>query len=192
VGVAGGVSAVTDEQGRFMLRGVRAGTVMLEAGQLGYKDLKESREVVADGSPLRIEMEPDPIELKGIQVTSDRLRQRRNALAVSVRAYDATELATTPAFDALDFLRGRVMVGSCPRSSWSSTCVLRRGQWISPAVYVDDAPWGGGLDILIGWNPSDLYLIEVLASGSQIRLYTKGFAQRLALGRAPLQPVILW
>jgi hypothetical protein len=184
-------AAITDQDGRFRLQGVTPGSVRVEAEQLGYAKWSQPHEA-ADSAPLlRIELEPDPIMLKGIQVTSDRMRARRNSVATSVRAYTAEQLGMSPAFDALEFLRSRTMFAPCPaRLWWVSQCVMRRGAAIAPSVTVDEAPFMGGLDVLAGWPIDDLYLIEVYGSGTHIRVYTKRFARLLAMGRVRLSPVL--
>lgn len=192
VRVAGERTAViTDQEGRFRLQGITPGTVRVEAEQLGYAKWSQPHAADSTGTFLRIELEPDPIVLKGIQVTADRIRARRNATAVSVRAYTSEQLAMSPSFDALEFLRSRTTFGPCPRRIWwVSECVLRRGSWIAPSVYVDEAPFLGGVDVLAGWPIDDIYLIEVYSSGAHIRVYTKRFARLLAMGRVRLSPVL--
>jgi hypothetical protein len=147
--------------------------------------------IAPDGATVRIELEPDPVMLKQIEVVSNRLERRRNAIPYSVQAYDAEDLATTASFDAFDFVRTRLFTAPCRSLSFSTTCVRRRGQVISPEVFVDDSHYFGGLDILYGWMPQDLYAIEVIANGAQVRIYTKNYADRLARGKMRMMPVII-
>jgi iron complex outermembrane receptor protein len=190
VGIAGSRSwTTTDRDGRFILKGLPLRDVTLEVTQLGYADLERSIRLTEDFEPLRIELAPDPIVLEGIRVVSDRLRARRNSIPYSVRAWDADDLATSPSFDAFDFVRSRMAMSPCPRGSHSTNCIIRRGRVVSPRVYVDDAPFLGGVDVLLGWNTFDLYAIEVIGSGAQVRVYTKAFAERLARGKARLTTI---
>jgi len=190
VGIEGSrSSAYTDRDGRFAIRGIRTRGFTLSAGQLGYTDASVEIADVSD-EPIRIALKPDPILLEGIRVVSNRLAARRNAIATSVRAWDADQLVTSSSFDAYDFLRTRLYTTPCPRYSFSSVCVLRRGSVVVPQVYVDDAPYIGGFDVLLGWDMQSLYAIEVIGSGLQVRVYTKNFAERLAQGRTRLMPVI--
>jgi hypothetical protein len=186
---------LTDREGRFRIKGVSAGPITLEVEQLGYGNFSEVRTFVVNGSPMRLELQPDPIVLKGIQVIADRMKSRRNAVATSVRAYTTDQLAMSASFDAYDFIRTRLWVqpceGSARRLAFSSTCIVRRGSLMSPTVYIDESWHVGGLDDLLGWPTSDLYLIEVYSSGAQVRVYTKQFAEHLAKGRRVLDPV-LW
>lgn len=181
--------AYTDRDGRFAIHGVQSRGFTVSASQLGYKDASIYVEAIGD-EPMRIELQPDPIVLQGIRVVSNRLAARRNAIATSVRAYGAAELATSPSFDAYDFMRARLFTAPCPALSFSRLCVRRRGSVVEPVVFVDDARYIGGFDVLLGWDMQSLYSIEVIASGMQIRIYTKHFAERLAQGKARLMPVI--
>jgi CarboxypepD_reg-like domain len=190
VGIEGSRSAAyTDRDGRFAMRGIRTRALTLTAEQLGYKDASVEIAEVGD-EPIRVELTPDPVLLEGIRVITDRLAARRNAIATTVRAYDAEQLVTSASFDAYDFLRTRLFTTPCPRTSFSSVCIRRRGGVVVPQVYVDDAPYFGGFDVLQGWDMPSLYAIEVIASGVQVRVYTKNFAERLAQGKTRLMPVI--
>jgi CarboxypepD_reg-like domain len=190
VGIDGSRSdAYTDRDGRFAIHGIRTRAFTLVAEQLGYKDASVDIAEVND-QPIRIELKPDPVLLEGIKVVSNRLAARRNAIATDVRAYDADQLVGSASFDAYDFLLSRLFTAPCPRASFSSVCVRRRGSVIVPQIYVDDAPYFGGFDVLLGWDMTSLYSIEVIASGAQVRVYTKAFAQRLAQGKTRLMPVI--
>jgi hypothetical protein len=92
---------------------------------------------------------------------------------------------STHAFDAFDFVRLHTFTRSCG----FGTCIQRRGRLERPLVYIDEAPYLGGLDDLRGLPLEHLYLIEVI--GSQVRVYTKNFAERLATRGAPLMPMLV-
>jgi hypothetical protein len=183
---------LTDENGRFRLRRITSGSVTLEAEQLGYGKYRQSYEAVAGASLLRIELVPDPIVLKAVQVAHDRMRARRNAVATSVWTYSADQISQSTSFDVFDFVRTRLFVSACPtnRMMWATDCVYRRGTLIAPSVYVDEVQYPWGLAMLQGWPMSDVYLIEVYGAGAQIRVYSKHFAQRLASGRTQLFPIL--
>jgi hypothetical protein len=192
VSVNDGNTLVTDRDGRFRARGVRAGTVRFDVSQLGYADLADTREIRADAQAIRLELQPNPVMLQAIEVIGDRLRARRNSIPYSVRAFDVAQLATSGHWDAFDFIRSRMIATACRPDVHGSWCIRRRGQWVRPQVYVDDARFFGGLDVLEGWPVDDLYLVEVIANGAQVRIYTKRFAQLLASGRTRLSPVMVW
>jgi len=182
----------TDEHGRFLLRDLPAGPVELMVEQLGYEAWSEVRTLEAGATAeIRIGITPDPVILPKIEVYADRLRARRNALATSVRAYDSAQLTASPAFNAMEFVQGRaVMPVRCPASIVATYCILRRGQVMAPRIYVDDVPYPPGLETLQLFETFDVWFIEVLSAGAQIRLYTKAFAERLALGKERMFPVI--
>lgn len=183
------VGIYTDAQGRFRFSGVRPGNYSLKTQQLGYRDGVQIVQVEAGSGLVRVELEPDPVMLEAIEVITNRLERRRRSLAMSVRSYDARELATTASFSAFEFVRSRLITVPCPSRSFATHCVWRRGSAVSPQVVVDEMPYFGGLDILMSYDPRDLYLIEVLDAGRQVRIYTNWFAQRLAEGRVRLSPV---
>jgi hypothetical protein len=181
----GGDGVYTDREGRFRLHDVRIGTVAFEAAQLGYADFAEEMTVGEGDTELRIVLAPDPVVLEGVRVIADRLASRRNSIPFAVRAYDTERIMTSNAFDAYDFVKLNTFTRSCG----ASTCIYRRGRVVRPAVYIDEARYLGGLDDLRGLPVEHLYLIEVI--GSQVRVYTKNFAERLATRGAPLMPVIV-
>jgi hypothetical protein len=179
----------TDAQGRFKFSRVRPGTYSLKVQQLGYTEGASTVRVEAGSGLVRVELQPDPVMLQAIEVVTNRLTRRRNSLAVSVRAYHANELATTASFSAFEFVRSRMTTVPCPSRSFATHCLWRRGSVVSPQVVVDEVPYFGGLDVLTSYDPRDLYLIEVLDAGRQVRVYTTWFAQRLAQGKVRLSPV---
>ncbi len=178
-----------DKDGRFALKDMATGSYVIVVEQLGYAEARVTRVIDEHASPIAILLAPDPIMLRAIQVTNDRFRRRRNAVASSVFAYDADQIRQSGAWDAEDFVRRHVFTWPCP-DRMLSTCIMRRGRVIQPSVYIDDAPVFGGMDFLVGLNPNDLYLVEIYDRGAHIRVYTNWFARRLAAGRARLTPVI--
>lgn len=182
----------TDEKGRFLLRSLPAGPAELIVEQLGYEAWSEMRTLEAGVSAeIRIELTPDPVILPQVAVYADRLRARRNALATSVRAFDAAQLVNSPAVTVMEFVQGRAVTPvRCPSSIVATFCIIRRGQAMAPSIYVDDVRYPPGLETLNLFDTFDTWQVEVLGSGAQIRIYTKAFAERLALGRERLFPVI--
>lgn len=185
VGLAdGGAGSWTKADGRFVLHDVRIGTIALEASQLGYSDFAEERVIDAGEGELRIALDPDPVMLEGVRVVADRLAARRNAIPYSVRAYDTDRILQSAAADAYDFVRFNTFTRSCG----FGTCIYRRGQLVRPVLYIDESPYYGGIDDLHGLPIEHLYMVEII--GSQVRVYTKNFAKRLATRSAPLIPVL--
>ncbi|MGH7551976.1 MAG: carboxypeptidase-like regulatory domain-containing protein, partial [Longimicrobiales bacterium] len=147
----------TDKQGRFVLKGIPAGRYEITAEQLGYATGRMTQSFDEATSSVEILMTPDPVVLEGIQVTNDRLLDRRRAVATSVFAYDAEDLRRSGAWDAHNFVRQRVFARSCP-DPFSSLCILRRGRVISPNVYIDESRMVAGAEFLTGLPLDDVYL----------------------------------
>ena len=74
----------------------------------------------------------------------------------------------------------------------STRCIIRRGQFVSPKVYIDEIPASGGLEELEAYSTAQIYLLEIYSSGTEIRAYTYGFMQRMASRPMALVPLNLW
>ncbi|MGH7502904.1 MAG: carboxypeptidase regulatory-like domain-containing protein [Longimicrobiales bacterium] len=185
-------SAFSDQDGRFVIRRVPRGTWTVRAAQLGYAEWSAEFAVGDEPAQLAVSLQADPVLLEEIRVVSDRIERRRKATPVSVIAYDADQLNTSAAFDAGYFVRSRLPVVGCPSFFAATDCVLRRGRPTVPRVYIDEVRLPGGFDFLGMYNPNELYLVEIYDSGSQIRVYTKAFAERLALGRERVFPIFVY
>jgi len=172
--------SLTGANGRFVISRVSRGEVSLTAELIGYAKL-EWTGTAAQGTEVRLVLEPEPILLEGLTIVADRFESRRRAVATSVRWFDRTALATSPQDNALDFLsaRGGLHHVSC-RGVWSSECFVVRGRVTAPSVWVDEAPLIGGLDFLRTIPPHELYMVEVYGSGRHIRAYTNRYMERAA------------
>jgi hypothetical protein len=184
--------AFTDKLGRFALKDVPIGTYTVTVEQLGYAEGRLTQRFDESTAPIEIALMPDPVVLQTIQVTNDRLKRRRNAVAVSVFAYDSERLRRSSAFDVNQFVRQNAFAFSCPNPLMGSLCVRRRGRVIVPSVYIDESPVPGGAEFLNGLPLEDVYLVEIYSGGAHIRVYTNWFARLLAQGRVRLSPVLLF
>lgn len=192
---SGGVFA--DEGGRFTLRDVRPGSHPLVVVQLGYDSLA-TRLVLPEGeAPVEgivLRLRPNPVVLEGVRVVTDRLRSRRNAVAVSVRAFDQRALRSGGSRDALDFIRTRTnfLPTTCLGRMSMGSCAYVRGRPTPVTVHIDDVQVFAGLEYLDSYRPEELYLVEVFRGGSHIRIYTNGYVEWSArTGRRPA-PVLMW
>ncbi len=183
--------SLTDEAGRFRLPDVLPGRVELHVEQLGYADGSWAGVVGPGSDALIIRLEPRAVMLEGLRVVTDRFETRRRALAVSSRAYEREDLATSPYSTARDFVeaRGGIFTTACRGrfASHATTCVWSRGRAVAPTVYVDEAPVFAGMEYLAVMEPHELNRVEIYGRGTHIRVYTQNFMARAA--RIRLQPV---
>lgn len=184
----------TDEAGRFTLRDMETGNHPLVVTQLGYDSLSIGLVVEEGTDGVVLRLRPDPVVLEAVQVVTDRLRRRRNAVATSVRAFDQRMLRTAGSRDALDFLltRTNLMPTRCPGIHSFGSCAYVRGRLSPVQVYIDDTYVLGGLEYLDSYRPEELYLVEVYRGGSHVRVYTNWYMEMSArTGRRP-SPVLVW
>ena len=199
---SGRQGVLTDYEGIFQLEDVESGPQLLVVTQFGYQRRVVATTLTSEWSGmLEVALTPRPIMLEGVTATVEnitemeaRLRFRRGAAAVSTWAYDRNQLFRAMSGTPLDFLNRRTMVRvvACPPGALSSRCVYRRGRAIEPWVYVDEAVAWGGLDELESYPVSDIYLMEVYSWGTEIRVYTTQFMERMARKPIMLIPLNLW
>lgn len=184
--------SLSDEEGVFRIPDILPGRVELEVEQLGYATLTWAGEVGPTSGPLVLRMEPRAVMLEGLTVVTDRFRSRRNATATSSRAWDRTDLVTSPYESAAQFVSARAGLSTTPcRAAHTSVCVWSRGRAVAPVIYVDEAPVFAGMEYLESMRPHELHLVEVFSRGRHIRVYTEHFMERAA--RTRLQPMaFIW
>ncbi|MGH7476657.1 MAG: carboxypeptidase-like regulatory domain-containing protein [Longimicrobiales bacterium] len=175
--------ALTDTLGVFRLSGAPADEPLtLRVERMGYVSLTVSTSD-ASRTPLTIALMPKPILLERIEVIADRFRNRRNAVATAVRAFDERQLQYSAAPTALDFIESRTLLRrvSCPFSRFPDRdCAVVRGRVQPVSVYIDEVWLPSGLTFLDTYRPHELYLVEVYGGGSQVRVYTKWWLERAA------------
>lgn len=193
---------VTDSSGTFTLNGLPAGDHLLLVRQFGYESLYVPVRATASHAFIEVPLPPAPMLLEGLTVevmaanvgTMDqRIRSRRNAAAVNVRALDQDRLLRSAASNLLEFLEFEAFLHpiGCTGSGFiSNRCIMRRGRMTEPNVFIDEVPAFAGLDQLATYRPHDLYLVEVWSSGATIRAYTHQFMERMA--RRPIMLLYSW
>lgn len=184
--------AYTDSDGRFVVNKVERGTHVVSVDRLGYVYEEALRMIAGDDTPLRIEVEPRPIVLEAISVINNRLERRLRSVAVSARVFEGDDFSFS-SFDAFDFVKSRagLFMRPCPPSSFSEYCVYRRGSVVEPTLYIDEMPIFGGLEMLQTIPTSELYRLEVY-DHRHVRVYTRRFAEYLALHPRRLQTLLLF
>lgn len=171
----------TGRTGGFMLENVKRGS-MIEVRQLGYATWIQH----ADSSAtLRIELTVNPIVMDRLEVVADRLAERWRASAVASRRYTAGQVMAAPVLNARDFAYMRASFGPCPDGR--ADCVWRRGGWVAPRIFIDEIPYCSDMNALLGIPTHEIHLFEMIG-GTTFYIYTKQFAERLALGQVRLMP----
>ncbi|NNF28005.1 MAG: carboxypeptidase regulatory-like domain-containing protein [Gemmatimonadetes bacterium] len=190
VGIALSNQAVmADSAGRFLLPVGRLGRYRIAVEQLGYAPAEVVGEAEDLGSPLVIAIERDPILLRGLEVTVDRLERRRRFYPGIVRVVSQDELALSSAATAYDVLRRNVpTLRPCVNQIWNE-CVMRRGSVQPLAVCIDERPAWGGRDELEAYAAEELYLVEVYDMGRAVRLYTRWYVDTMMKRPRPLVPI---
>lgn len=196
---------VTDSLGSFVVTDVPPGPQLLVVKQIGYHDRVIA--FTATGHPddiVQVALTPKPFMLDGItavasniQTMEANMRSRRGAASVArglIRAYDQETLLSSGANSVLEFVDRHTLVRTmpCPSGESAHYCIARGGYVGVPRVYIDEIWQPGGLDALERFPPSQLYMVEVYFSGSEIRGYTHDFMERAARKPRALIPVLLW
>jgi len=195
---------VTDSTGRFRFPDVAEGAITLSAWQLGYGDRDLPLTVGAGTEPVRIALAPDPVRLQAITVMADRFKSRRNSVPYSVQAYDRKVLLGSGEFNMRDFLEyhGGMMARDCTGgerslstiafgaafpmfASGGGLCVLVRGRWLEPEVWIDERP--AFSDELMNYAPAEIFMVEVYGRGRMIRAYTDWWVEKG--GKRALEPI---
>lgn len=180
----------TGPNGRFTLSSLPAGRHKMVVSQLGFRTLVRQVEIT-EGGFLSVPLEPDPMMVKSIEVQVDRLTLRRRSVDVAVVAFERNALLGTASASAAEFIKTQLSGASCPSSSGRTLCILRRGQFVHPTIYIDERR-AFGLDELLGYPTHDIYLIEAYDGGRMIRVYTTWFMQNLARSNFVLQHIVIW
>ncbi len=183
-------TARTDTSGTFVLQRVPAGTYAWTVTRLGYVPLNQEVEL-RPGDSFTVGMMPRPLALEGVTARVRRaerlLGRRRNAAPVGVLALGEEQLAGAAPM-AESAVRLNIPIHPCSTSGRADQvdCVWRRGKSVSIRLFIDERP-AFSLAQLGGYNSTDLYLVEFWG-GTEIRVYTHRFAERLARGTERLMP----
>jgi hypothetical protein len=164
----------TDTEGRFRFDRVPAGEHGLVVRLVGYRE--HSRPVSTASDAIEVRMSEDPVLLTGLTVTVNRFDSRMKAVPYAVRVLDKREVANSAANDAAEFVVRRAgLISTRCRSMLQTSCYLIRGSSVEPRVYIDDAHMAGGIDMLANIPREEINRVEVIRSGSVIRVYTDNF-----------------
>lgn len=195
VEIVDGPTAFTDERGRFSFDDLDPGPWVLRATRLGYHGVELDIEDLIENQVL-VPLVPDPVLLEGLEVTLNRLAERRTSLPYSVRLIPEEDLRNSIR-NVADVVRDRAgfRVFPCSESptlpgartaGGLGLCARIRGTVDSLYVYVDDMRRYGGLEELATYQARDLNSVEVITTCRMIRLYTNSFIAFLARTGRPL------
>lgn len=184
------IAARTDSSGTFVLQRVPPGTYTWSVVRLGYVPLNQEVELGA-GDSFTVGMMARAMTMEGITVRARRaerlLRRRRGAARVSVRTL-GEEALSGAAPSAESVVRLHVPTHPCAGSGMAdeAVCVWHRGASVPLRVFIDERR-AFSISELAGYNSTDLYLVEFWG-GTEVRVYTRRFAERLAQGTERLFP----
>lgn len=208
-----GIRTLTNQDGRFVLRGIPAGEQTWVIERLGYATWRQPL-AARHLEQLRIGLMARPVALESIRVTVDRLEERRKLAGASVHTVSREGLRSAAAVDAVELIRSAVIWPKtrCPGSalsggtgvpgitdppnesslqdpgqqpSWTmELCVRYRGNVVAPSTCLDDKPMP--LPFLAAYGADEIYAVDYIGGVfPQIRLYTERF---LESGR-PVRPL---
>ncbi len=169
-------STVTDSEGRFQIARIPTGEYGMVVRLVGYR--AHSRPIAAlDGAPVEVRLAEDPVLLKGLTVTVNRFDRRMRAVPYAVQVHTKADVYNSAAPDAAEFVirRAGMFRTTCP--GVQNQCFSIRGTSTSPRVYVDDAFMAGGIDMLHNIPREEINRVEVIRSGTVIRVYTDHFME---------------
>jgi hypothetical protein len=165
----------------------------------------EAADFAAGFTPFML-IPPRPVLLKALVVTVDRLGSRVRASGFSSQVFGPRFLASAPETTVDEFLReyGAVQLVPCTsglggdsasanargRPLSGNNCLMARGASMPARVYVDENPQPAA-DVLETFRTGDVARVEVFRGLSMIRIYTPAFLERVAKGKAYIDPVCL-
>lgn len=188
--------AVADAQGRFELKHIRPGTRAMWADAPGYSMDLVMVDVPGNEANVTLQMQSDPVRLATLTVSTSRLDRRSRGYAGTARVFREHDLAGMWYSNVLEMVqfRGGVRQTSCPyqggiglmrsRASRSmlqaatgpaGECVASRGTAFGSRVFLDEAPWIGGLESLRDFQLSEIARVEIYGQGREVHVFTRQF-----------------
>lgn len=175
--------ALTDDHGRFVLRGVPAGVEQVWVIEsLGYVSWEQPL-VVTHMDRLKIGLIPRPFALEEIRVTVDRLKARRRVATVSVHNVGGEMLRASTAVDAAALVRSmkpwptRMCSSNRGDPDGVSLCVYYRGGVQEIPVCLDERPTV--MMELLAYGAAEIYSIDFVGGARpHVRVYTRYFLER--------------
>jgi TonB-dependent starch-binding outer membrane protein SusC len=189
--IGSSLQAVTDEQGRFVIRGVPVGPRTIEARRIGYKPSRVQVNVGATTDEVAMALGSDPLGLDAVVVTGYGTESRR-AVAGAISSIRADVVAELPTSQIDQVLQGRLAGVQVVQNSGvpgSAITVRVRGSSSidasnQPLYVIDGVPaiqgnfsgingsmGGQDVDALADLNPDEIQSIDVLKDASAAAIY---------------------
>jgi len=184
---------IADSMGRWSVPRVPAGRQVITASQLGYAPAEVEWEVVAENPPVLVQLVESPVVFEAVEAAVDRLDRRRRAYPRSLELLDRRQLSNALGMSAHDVVRvrGGIAVTNCPPFGYGS-CIMHRGRPVQPEIVIDEHPAWDGLHALRNLQPHEIYAIEILGRGRQIRVYTMWYMDGAGRRHGGLQPLPIY
>ncbi len=187
------VSGLTNNDGRFVLLNVPAGTHTVTATLIGYGQASQEVTVTAGGTAVAdFTLQTRAVELEGVVVTGTAIAAQRREIGNSIELITAEEISSSGVTTVDEILRGKVQgltVSGGGGSPGVGSEINIRGLTsingrTSPLIYVDGVRVGsedgaydtsGGSDgvvtVLGAISPQDIERIEVIKGAAASTLY---------------------
>jgi hypothetical protein len=180
---------LSDSEGYFALPVPRADQYTLRVRQLGYRDLSMSLTAESAAQPLLFQLDPDPVEIDGLEILVQRFQDRRRGPFGAVDVIDNEQLLRDPSGAASDLVRRVVPFARPCTPEDENLCVNTQGRLDPLMICVDDRRVNEFMVELEHLDPRGLYMVEVFRRGGQVRLYTRGYIERLLAEKRELPPL---
>jgi len=181
-----GRGVLSDSTGFFSLPVAIADQYVLRVRQLGYRDLVRTVDRAAAARPLVLQLDVDPLKLEGLQVLVERFQDRRRGPFGAVDVLTQADLLRVPDGATSDLVRRIVPFARRCSAETEDLCVNAQGRIEPLLICVDDRRVAEQTAELEHLDPRGLYLVEVFQRGGQVRVYTRGYVERLlAAGSEP-------
>ena len=183
---------LTDAEGRFALELRATPGTRIRASQLGYFDLETGLDPNWASRPVTLVLRPDPVKLRGLTVLGERLAERRRGPYGVATVLDQEMLLEAPDGSAYELVR-RIMPFATPCDPGGDELCMNgagvgRGR-SKISVCIDGQRWSGMGAQLEAVNPRGLYLVEAFTRVGEVRMYSRGYVERLIAAGTELPPI---
>lgn len=180
---------LSDSTGYFALPVAISDAYGLQVKQLGYRDLVHTVSREAAEKPLVLQLDADPVEIEGLEVLVEQFQDRRRGPYGFVDVLDQSDLLHAPDGTTSDLVRRMVpFARPCSRET-EDLCVNTQGRLDPLVICVDDRRVAEGTVELEHLDPRGLYMVEIFPRGGQVRVYTRGYIERLVAAGSDLPPL---